>query len=173
MSGGAVANPSDAPSSLASDAVSSTPLSEIPALQTVKVAFGTKNAELFEPMPTREVPSASAYEYAVKAVLSGPTEDELRIGAIQMIDASVRLERVDVSSNVVQCAKAPCPVRRVVRLYITGNLCSIPGAAFNAGTLLLKTMEQFPEVAATKVYLDGETQNPVGTVTSIPACLEP
>lgn len=144
-----------------------------PATRTVRLAFMTADATVLEPMPTRTVDRATLYERTVEALLAGPTAEEQRLGALRFFDASVKLDRVEVSGNVVQCIRAPCPERRIVRLYFTGNLCAHPGAATNEATLLTETMAQFGDVAATKIYLDGETQNPVGTVGSRPACLEP
>lgn len=127
---------------------------------TVSVYFANNNAEVFTPLPSRAVDKNDKYRAALQAVMAGPNESEQVAGAINLFDPNAQLDDVQVENGIA-------------RVYFSGNLCSIPGAAFNQGTLVAKTLEQFSEVKAVKIYLDGETEDPDSSASSIPTCLEP
>jgi len=134
--------------------------------------FATENAELLEP-PMKRMIEPPVIENTLRALIAGPTIEEMAKGAVQRFASDVTLERVELSGNVIQCIRAPCPEKYIARLHFTGNLCSVPGSAFNEASLIFATMVQFREIAATKIYLNGETMESVGTVDSTPECLQP
>jgi hypothetical protein len=61
----------------------------------------------------------------------------------------------------------------VARVYLTGA-CQSTGATYTIANLLRVNLEQFDDIDAVKIYDEnGQTEEPTGTGSSIPFCLEP
>jgi spore germination protein GerM len=163
--------------------VPSTPIASSPApsapptsaAETITVFFGSRDAEFLDPPGTRQIAAGTStdrYLEALRALLQGPNAAEVARGAVQMFDPSVKVVGLIVGDSGIRCITAPCPTD-VVHVSFAGGLCNLRGAAFNVGDLVTKTLRQFPEVKAVKIYLEAKTMTPGGTEDSVPECLQP
>ena len=61
----------------------------------------------------------------------------------------------------------------IARVYLGGE-CANNGAAYSVAALIMKNLQQFPEVSAVKIYDENDsTLDPDSPDSSLPYCLEP
>ena len=143
-----------------------TPIPTIVPMQTLTVYFTNEarfavGAEPYEDPVTRQVPAALD---PMRAVLDqfflGPTQEEYNAG-LRLVNSGFTYVRDFKVEN------------GIARVYL-GDVCANNGAAYSVGSLIMKNLSQFPQIAAVKIYDKNDSNlDPDSSTSSLPYCLEP
>ena len=117
-------------------------------------------SEPYETAVTRLTTKADLPLAVLEAYFAGPTAQEY--------DQGLRL----LSSGFTH-VRAFSLENGIARVYLGGE-CANNGAAYSVAALIMKNLEQFPEISAVKIYDENDsTLDPDSANSSLPYCLEP
>lgn len=135
-------------------------------MQTITVYFTNEarfaiGTEPYEDPVTRQVP---ANLDPMRAVLDqfflGPTPEEYNLGLRLVSSGFTHVREFTVENGIAQ-------------VYL-GGVCANNGAAYSAGSLIMKNLSQFPQITAVKIYDENNSNlDPDSNTSSLPYCLEP
>jgi len=141
------------------------PLPAEPAAQEITVYFMDEN---------RFVAATDPYEVAVKRTT---TSDNLPLAVLEAYFAGPTTEEYDQGLRLLSSGFTHVRVltieNGIARVYL-GGVCANNGAAYSVANLIMKNLEQFPEISAVKIYDENDsTLDPDSANSSLPYCLEP
>lgn len=115
----------------------------------------------FEAPVTRLVAENQPLPGAVlREFFRGPTSDEKAAGLELVSSGFTGFQSLTINDGIA-------------RVYMIGS-CSSGGATYTVAAPVMANLLQFPEISYVKIYdAEGNTEEPVGPVNSIPFCLEP
>ena len=136
-----------------------------PAGQEITVYFMDENrfiaaTDPYEVAVTRTTTSDNLPLAVLEAYFAGPTSEEYDQG-LRLLSSGFSHVRVLTIEN------------GIARVYL-GGVCANNGAAYSVANLIMKNLEQFPEISAVKIYDENDsTLDPDSANSSLPYCLEP
>jgi hypothetical protein len=114
----------------------------------------------YEVAVTRTTTSDNLPLAVLEAYFAGPTTEEYDQG-LRLLSSGFTHVRVLTIEN------------GIARVYL-GGVCANNGAAYSVANLIMKNLEQFPEISAVKIYDENDsTLDPDSANSSLPYCLEP
>jgi hypothetical protein len=136
------------------------------AMQTINVYFTNEarfavGTEPYEDAVTRQVPAEiDPMRAALDQFFLGPTPEEFNAGLRQVSSGFTQVRDLKVENGIA-------------RVYL-GGVCANNGAAYSVGNLIMKNLNQFPQITAVKIYDENDsTLDPDSANSSLPYCLEP
>ncbi|HNR02022.1 MAG TPA: GerMN domain-containing protein [Anaerolineaceae bacterium] len=96
----------------------------------------------------------------LEAYFAGPTADEYNQGLRMHGSGFTHVRALSIENGIA-------------RVFLGGE-CANNGAAYSVAALIMKNLEQFPEITAIKIYDENDsTLDPDSPNSSLPYCLEP
>lgn len=136
-----------------------------PAGQEITVYFMDENrfvaaTEPYEVAVTRSTESDNLPLAVLEAYFAGPTQEEYNQGLRLLSSGFTHVRNLSIENGIA-------------RVYL-GGTCANNGAAYSVAALIMKNLEQFPEITAVKIYDENdENLDPDSPYSSLPYCLEP
>jgi len=136
-----------------------------PAGQEITVYFMDENRfvaaiEPYEVAVTRTTAGADLPLAVLQAYFAGPTQEEYDLGLRLLSSGFTHVRELTIQDGIA-------------RVYL-GGTCANNGAAYSVANLVMKNLEQFPEISAVKIYDENdENLDPDSPNSSLPYCLEP
>ncbi len=136
-----------------------------PAGQEITVYFMDENRfvaaiEPYEVAVTRTTAGADLPLAVLQAYFAGPTQEEFDQGLRLLSSGFTHVRELTIQDGIA-------------RVYL-GGTCANNGAAYSVANLVMKNLEQFPEISAVKIYDENdENLDPDSPNSSLPYCLEP
>ena len=136
-----------------------------PAGQEITVYFMDENRfvaaiEPYEVAVTRTTAGADLPLAVLQAYFAGPTQEEYDLGLRLLSSGFTHVRELTIQDGIA-------------RVYL-GGTCANNGAAYSVANLVMKNLEQFPQISAVKIYDENdENLDPDSPNSSLPYCLEP
>jgi len=136
-----------------------------PAGEEITVYFMDENrfvaaTEPYEVAVTRTTASENLPLAVLQAYFAGPTQEEFDQGLRLLSSGFTHVRDLTIQDGIA-------------RVYL-GGACANNGAAYSVANLVMKNLEQFPEISAVKIYDENdENLDPDSLNSSLPYCLEP
>ncbi len=136
-----------------------------PAGQEITVYFMDENrfiaaTDPYEVAVTRTTTSNNLPLAVLEAYFTGPTTVEYDQGLRLLSSGFTHVRVLNIENGIA-------------RVYL-GGICANNGAAYSVANLIMKNLEQFPEISAVKIYDENDsTLDPDSANSSLPYCLEP
>lgn len=136
-----------------------------PSQQEITVYFMDENrfiaaTDPYEVGVTRFTTSDNLPLAVLEAYFSGPSEEEYTQGLRLLSSGFTHVRDLTIQDGVA-------------RVYL-GGTCANNGAAYSVAALIMKNLEQFPEVSIVKIYDENDSNlDPDSPYSSLPYCLEP
>lgn len=136
-----------------------------PAGQEITVYFMDENRfvaaiEPYEVAVTRTTAGADLPLAVLQAYFAGPTQEEFDQGLRLLSSGFTHVRELTIQDGIA-------------RVYL-GGTCANNGAAYSVANLVMKNLEQFPQISAVKIYDENdENLDPDSPNSSLPYCLEP
>lgn len=138
----------------------------LPQYMEITVYFMDENrfiaaTDPYEVAVTRVVPARVDLPRTVlDAYFKGPTPEEESAGLRSHTSGFTHVREMTITDGIA-------------RVYL-GGVCANNGAAYSVAALIMKNLNQFPEISAVKIYDENDsTEDPDSPNSSIPYCLEP
>ena len=122
----------------------------------------------------RFIAATEPYEVAVSRIT---TKADLPLAVLEAYFAGPTAQEYDQGLRLVSSGfthvRALSIENGIARVYLGGE-CANNGAAYSVAALIMKNLEQFPQVTAVKIYDENDsTLDPDSPNSSLPYCLEP
>lgn len=136
-----------------------------PAGQEITVYFMDENrfvaaTEPYEVAVARTTASENLPLAVLQAYFAGPTQVEFDQGLRLLSSGFTHVRDLTIQDGIA-------------RVYM-GGTCANNGAAYSVANLVMKNLEQFPEISAVKIFDENDDNlDPDSPNSSLPYCLEP